>query len=308
MGPRAHQHEHPRGDVRTPNAARKTRLWIALVLGACIMATEIAAGLAANSLVLLADAAHYATDLAAVALALVALQLGEKAATHRQTFGYRRSEVLAAFVNALALWGISIYFIWEAYRRVLDPPEVGGPVVLVVGGVTLIANLGLARILHPGSHTNLNQRAAYIHVVSDAMGSAAALVAGAAIYYYGLHIADPLLTLFVTLLILAFTWRLTRQTWHILMQGAPTHLDSREIRKTMAATAGVKEVHDLHVWTLADGDHSLTAHVVLAAPPTGDTVMHGLHDMLRSKYGLAHVTLQMESPDCPCTDPSAHRA
>ncbi len=300
-----HSHEHGRAELKSMAATRKTRLWIALIFGACIMSAEIAAGLAANSLVLLADAAHYATDLAAVGLALVAVVISDKAATRKQTFGFRRSEVLAAFVNALALWGISAYFIWQAYTRLLDPPEVHGPIVLIIGFVTLAANLALAKILHAGSHGSLNMRAAYLHVVSDVMGSAAALAAGAAIYFYGWHIADPLLTIFITILILIFTWKLTKQTWHILMQGTPHHLDTRDIQDSLTGIAAVREVHDLHVWTLTDGEHSLTAHVVLEATPTDDKVMHTIHDLLKDKYNLDHVTIQVESPECPCDAPCA---
>lgn len=299
-----HGHDHG-ADLKDLASTRKNRLWIAILLGTCVMAAEIAGGLAANSLVLLADAAHYATDIAAVALALVAVMWSEKAATRRNSFGYRRGEVLAAFVNALALWGISAYFVWQAVQRIRTPPDVHGPIVFAMGFVTLAVNLVLARVLHGGSHGNLNMKAAYLHVLSDALGSAAALTAGALVYYKGWDIADPILTLFITLLILIFTWRLTRQTLHILMQGTPSHLDAKEIEASLSSIPQVREVHDLHMWSLTDGQHTLTAHVVLDATPKDDVVMHRVHDLLKSQYRLDHVTIQVESPDCPCGAPCA---
>ncbi len=299
-----HDHDHG-AELKEMAATRKMRLWVAIMLGACVMATEIAGGLAANSLVLLADAAHYATDIAAVALALVAVMWSEKAATHSKSFGYQRGEVIAAFINALALWAISVYFIWEAYQRILNPPAVHGPIVFLIGFVTLAANIALAKVLHGGSHGSINMKAAYLHVLSDVLGSAAALAAGALVYYKGWNIADPILTLFITLLILAFTWKLTRQTLHILMQGTPKHLNAHDVEASLSSIASVKEVHDLHMWTLTDGHHTLTAHVVLDATPSDDKVMHRIHDLLKTKYNLDHVTIQVESPDCPCGAPCA---
>lgn len=303
-GGEGHAHGAP-GMRGGPVSSRKGRLWAAIVLGSCVMAAEVAGGLAANSLVLLADAAHYATDLAAVALALVAVTWAEKAATASKSYGYRRGEVLAAFVNALALWVISAVFAYEAVRRLLAPPEVHGPLVFAMGFVTLTVNLVLARVLHGGAHGNLNMKAASMHVLGDALGSAAALVAGALVYYKGWDVADPALTLLVTVLIVAFTWRLTRQSLHILMQGSPPHLDARQVKAALAAIPSVKEVHDLHMWTLTDGHHTLTAHVVLDETPKDDEVMHRVHDLLRSRYRLRHVTIQVESPSCPCGAPCA---
>jgi cobalt-zinc-cadmium efflux system protein len=294
-----------RSGVREAARTRKARLWVALVLGACVMVAEVVGGLASNSLVLLADAAHYATDLAAVGLALVAVSWGERLATRSKTFGYHRSEVVAAFTNALALWGLSAVFLWEAVRRLFHPPPVAGPIVLVMGGATLAVNLLLAKVLRGGAHGSVNLRAAYLHVLSDALGSGAALAAGALVYYKGWRIADPLLTLFITVLILVFTWRLTRQTLHILMEGAPMHADVAEIEARLLAIPGVQSVHDLHVWTVASGQDSLTAHVVLQGRPRGDRMAHDIHDLIASTYRIEHVTIQVEAPDCLCTSACA---
>lgn len=297
-------HDHG-AELKQLAKSRKNRLWLVILLGSCSMAAEIAAGLAANSLVLLADAAHAAADVAAVVLALIAVMWAEKAATAAKSFGFHRGEVVAAFVNALALWGVSAYLVFEAFERLASPPEVRGPIVIAMGLVTLVVNLAMARILHAGSHGNLNMKAAYVHVLSDALGSAAAFVAGALIYYKGWDIADPLLTFFITVLIVLFTWRLTRQTLHILMQGTPTHLDAKDVKASLAGIPSVREVHDLHMWTLTDGHHTLTAHVVLDETPKDDKVMHQIHDLLQTKYKLEHVTIQVESPTCPCGAPCA---
>lgn len=285
---------------RPAGTRRATRLVVAFGVGAAVMAAEVVAGVAANSLVLLADAAHYAADLGAVGLALLAVLWSTRSATPAKTFGYRRAEVIAAFLNAVALWVVSAYFVWQSYVRLLDPPAVEGPLVLVVGALTLVANAGLAMLLHSHSHDDLNQRAAYLHVLGDALGSGAAMVAGALVAWKGWAIADPLLTLFVSVLLVAFTWRLTRQTLHILLEGTPTHLDAGDVEAAIRAVPGVRDVHDLHVWTIASGAYSLTVHVVLGEPPKDDAVLQAVHAALESRFNLRHLTVQVEGPDSPC--------
>ncbi|MBI2078207.1 MAG: cation transporter [Euryarchaeota archaeon] len=177
---------------------------------------------------------------------------------------------------------------------------VDGRVVAAIGAVSLGANLALAALLKRGTGDNLNVRAAYLHIVSDALGSAAALAAGAAVYFWGLHVADPILTLLITVLILVFTWNLTRQTLHILLEGAPAHAHPDEISAALRGVPGVRDVHDLHVWTLASGVDSVSAHVVLHGTPKDDSVSHVIHRELRGRYGIDHVTVQLEDPDCLC--------
>lgn len=282
----------------------KRRLLFVAAAGLMVMATEVVGGILSNSLVLIADAAHYATDVAAVLLAFLAVTWAQKAATKKRTFGYHRAEVLAAFINAVALWGISIYFLYEAYVRILNPPSVEGPVVFAIGGLTLAVNILLAIVLQRGSGHNINMRAAYVHILSDVLGSAAALLAGALIYYKGLHIADPILTLFITLLILIFTWKLTRQTMHILMQGTPANIDADHVAASIREHPKVKDLHDLHIWNIATGIDSLTVHVVLKEPTVDDQVSHDLYRHLKDTYKLDHITVQVESPACPCTSTS----
>jgi cobalt-zinc-cadmium efflux system protein len=282
------------------DGGRKVRLWVALLGGAAVMVAEVVTGLAANSLVLLADAAHYATDVAAVGLALLAVVWSEKAATRSKSFGYRRSEVVAAFLNAVALWVLSGYFVVEAVRRLRAPPEVDGPIVLAMGTAALVVNIVLAALLHRDSRKDLNLKAAYLHILSDVLGSAAAVAAGLAVLLWDLHIADPLLTLFIAVLILAFTWRLTRQTLHILMEGTPHHLDAADVERTLRALPGIADIHDLHVWTISHGAESLTAHVVAAGGADGEELLRSVHRVLAEKYGLRHSTIQVERAGWTC--------
>ena len=275
---------------------RKRLAWVAAG-GALVMAAEIYYGLRSNSLVLLADAGHYATDLGSVLLALLAAHWALKAPTPAKTYGYARAEVLMAFVQALALWAISAVFVWQAISRLRHPPEVDGPIVLLVGAGTLIVNTVLALVLRAAPVQGINLRAAYLHVLSDALGSAAAVLAGALVAAFGWHVADPLLTLFTTLLILGFTWRLTRQSLHILLEGTPLHAETGAVEAVVRGVEGVEDVHDLHIWTHTSGLDSLTVHVV-GAPATG--VARRVGAAVRDAFGIQHITVQVESAESPC--------
>lgn len=301
--PQTHLHS---SEIRAMAHTNRRRLFVVLVGGLIVMSAEIVGGILSNSLVLLADAAHYATDILAVLLAFLAVSYGLRPATGQKTFGFQRVEVIAAFLQAILLWAVSVLFIWEAFERIRTPAVVDGWVLLVVGSLSLVANIGLAWILRRGSEHSINVRAAYLHILSDVLGSAAAVAAGFFIQVFGFYPADPILTIFVTILLLIFTWRLTRQTWHILMEGAPSRLDPADVESSMRDVIGVKEVHDLHIWTLTSGVDSLSAHVVLDERPTDDRVAHEIHGRIRNKYNIHHITVQVESPDCPC-DTVRHR-
>jgi cobalt-zinc-cadmium efflux system protein len=288
-------HAHPPVSARSPRDDRRRLAFVAAV-GTVVMSVEVAAGLRANSLVLLADAGHYATDLASVLLALLAAHWALRPPTSRKTYGYARAEVLMAFVQAIALWTVSLVFVWQAVIRLRDPPSVDGPLVYTVGAATLVVNAGLAWVLRAGPVQGINLRAAYLHVLSDVLGSAAAVAAGLAVHFGGWAIADPLLTLFTTLLILAFTWRLTRQSLHILLEGTPVHIEAPGVEAAVRAVPGVQDVHDLHIWTHTTGIESLTAHVVARE---GEGVGRAVREALRG-FGIEHITIQVESPDAPC--------
>lgn len=292
----AHAHGEALGHAARARADRRRLAWVAAA-GALVMATEVYFGLLSNSLVLLADAGHYATDLGSVLLALLAAHWSLKAPTPAKTYGYARAEVLMAFVQALVLWAVSAIFVWQAVLRLRDPPEVDGAVVFWVGVGTLAVNAVLAFSLRGGPTQGINLRAAYLHILSDALGSAAAVLAGALVIGFGWHIADPLLTLFTTVLILVFTWRLTRQSLHILLEGTPGHVQAAAVEDVVRRVPGVQDVHDLHIWTHTSGSDSMTAHVV-GEPGSGISQRVGL--AVREAFGIQHITVQVEAPDSPC--------
>jgi cobalt-zinc-cadmium efflux system protein len=303
-----HRHDGP-AHGKDPIGARRSevtrnRRRLALVAGAGVLVVlvELVAGFYGGSLVLLADATHYATDLMSVLLAYFAAGWALRPATDRKTFGYQRAEVVSAFVQAVALWIIGAAFVWQAYLRLLHPTPVDGHLVLYVGVATLAVNVVLTRILHSASRTSLNVRAAYLHLLSDVLGSLAAVVAGLLIVYQGWTFADPALTLVVTLLIGVLAWRLTSQTVHILLEGTPSHLDAADVAASLRGIDGVQDVHDLPLWTLTSGVDSLSAHVVLRQEPKDDRVVHIVRERVRKAFGIEHVTVQVESPGCPCTD------
>lgn len=305
MGSDPGGHGHGAGDaighLRQDALQNRRRLAVVGVVGFLVVVVELVAGYWANSLVLLADATHYATDLMAVLLAYIAVGWAMRPATRQKTFGFQRAEVVSAFIQSVALWVVGAVFLWESYERLRAPPEVDGDVVLVVGLGTLVVNLALAGLLYTTPSRSLNLRAAYLHILSDVLGSAAAVLTGLLIKWKGWRAADPALTLIITLLLLVFAWRLTRQSLHILLEGAPTHVDPADVEASLRGIEGVRDVHDLHLWTLTSGADSLSAHVVLDRAPQGDRISHEVHARVAERYGIDHVTVQVESPECPCT-------
>lgn len=305
VDPHGHGHAHGPGDEHHHGGpvdmrANERRLLYVIVFGLFLLTAEIVAGLMANSLVLLSDAAHVSTDVAALALAYAAIRISARPATSSKSYGYYRAETVAAFVNALALWGISGYFLYEAYERLQSPPEVNGGIVAVVGGLSLLANLGMAAALHAGSKDSLNMRSAYAHVLSDALGSIAAVVAGLGILLYDARWLDPATTLLVAVLILVWTWRLTRDSLHILLEGTPATVKPEAVRDTIQGVPGVIAVHDLHVWSLTTGVDNMSAHVRVHDVSQGPTVVRAIRQQLVERYGLSHVTIEVEGDDSEC--------
>lgn len=270
-----------------------------MLVGAVILIAEVAAGFFANSLALLSDAAHMSTDVAALAVAYVAVRIAARPPTFTKSYGYYRAETVAAFVNALALWGVTAYLLYEAYQRLRAPPEVDGLLVAVVGGLSLIANLGMAAVLHRGHEHSMNMRSAYVHVLSDALGSLAALVAGLGIYFFRLRWLDPATTLLITALIVIWTWRLTRDSLHILLEGTPARVDHEKVKATIARVPGVQAVHDLHVWSLTTGIDNLSAHVMVEDAAQGPAIVAAIREKLVHDHKLSHVTIEVETKDSP---------
>jgi cobalt-zinc-cadmium efflux system protein len=271
-------------------------LLIALVLTASFMLVEVAAGLYASSLALIADAGHMLADAAALGLALVATRMAARPRTERSTFGLRRAEVLAAFVNGMALAGVAVLIVKEAIERWFEPVPVDGTLLLITATSGLAVNLLVAVLLYRGQRESINVRAALAHVLSDALGSVAAILAGLSVLFFGLVRADPLLSMAIAVLVAYSGYRVLRETAGILLETAPPHLDVAAVELTIRRCPGVTEVHDLHVWRISDRFDALTAHVVLERGSHGTEVCRTVADRLKQEHGLEHVTIQPESP------------
>ena len=279
------------------------RLSGALAITAFILVVEVAGGLWFNSLALLSDAVHMVTDVAALALALVAQQVALRPRTPERSFGFRRAETLAAFLNGIALGVGAIWIVSEALERWQDPPEVAGLGMLTVAIIGLLANLASAFLLsHGHDHHNLNTRAALFHVLSDAAGSVGAIVAAGLLLAFGWQRADAAVSFLLAALILYGAWRLVRSAVGVLMEGAPHEMSMPEVERTIAHTEGVAEVHDLHVWSISDGFPVVTAHVVVVPGREAAAVARDVGARLLAEHGIAHATIQPELPaDQPAT-------
>lgn len=289
----SHDHGHD-GHHHATAATPTRRLALALALTATFMVVEIAAGFFTGSLALLSDAGHMFTDAGALLIALVAQRIAQRARSRRRTYGHRRAEVLAALVNGVVLGASSVGIVVEAVRRFSQPPEVQGVPMLIVAGVGLVLNLLSAKLLAAGGD-NANVRAAAAHVAADAAGSVAAIIAGLAVWLWGWNLADPLISIVISALILWGAWKLVRDALDVLMEGTPRGVDITALERTIAGTAGVASLHDLHVWSVSDGQTMLTVHVVLQPPHHGTEVAAAVAARLRQAHDLDHVTVQPEA-------------
>ncbi|WP_096182879.1 cation diffusion facilitator family transporter [Effusibacillus lacus] len=291
-----HHHHHGFGHHRHGGDDKRS-LTIALTITSIILVAEVIGGFITNSLALLSDAAHMFSDVAALGLSLLALWFAAKPATMERTFGFYRAEVLAALLNGITLIVVSLFIFWEAYERFLHPPQVQSGLMITVATIGLAANLVSAWVLSRGDrhHHNLNVRGAFLHVLGDALGSAGAIAAGVIMLVTGWYYADPIISVMIGLLVLISSYRLLRDTVHVLLEGTPTHIDLRKVKQTMSCVAGVQQVHDLHVWTVSSGFISMSGHVVIDKERDSQAVLHELGAVLREKFGLAHTTIQIET-------------
>lgn len=292
-------HDHGAG-------ANSKRLAIALALTATFVVVELIDAWWFNSLALLSDAAHMFTDTAALAIALVAIKVGEKPADDKRTFGYRRFEILAAAFNAILLFLVAGYILWEGIGRLREPQEVQSLGMLAVATAGLIVNLISMRILAPAKDASMNVKGAFLEVWADMLGSAGVIAAAILIWLTGWQWIDPLVAIGIGLFVLPRTWLLLRDTMNVLLQGVPRGFDLQAVREAIGAVPGVAGVHDLHLWSLAGSDGTLTAHVTLAENAAADPVRSAVSEMLEQRFEIHHATLQMETS--PCEDPEAlHR-
>ena len=285
-----HNHHH-----RSSNNWR--RLSVVLILTAVYMVAELVGAWWTGSLALLADAGHMFTDVAALVLALTAVWFGSRPATSKKTFGYYRLEIIAALVNGVALVVISLVIFYGAYERWLNPPVIrSGPMMAVATG-GLAVNLICAWILHGRHEIDLNIRAAWMHVMGDALGSVAAILAAACMSFFGWYAADALFSVVISLLIIWGSIRLIRESTNVLLEGTPAHINLAAVEDAILATDGVDDVHDLHVWTITSGREALSAHVIHAQSISQPDLLRELRTKLHDRFGVDHLTIQMETPD-----------
>jgi cobalt-zinc-cadmium efflux system protein len=289
-GPRAHHHDHDRRRQAAPAATRRA-LWAALFLTAGFAALEAVAGVLSGSLALISDAGHMVTDAASFVVALIAAAVAARPPSRRASYGYGRAEVLAAFVNALAMLALIVWIAVEAVHRLLAPLPVAGPTVMVVAGAGLAVNLVVALVLSRGA-SGINARGALLHVFGDLLGSVAALVAGAVIYRTGWMPIDPILSLVVALLILRSTLALLKESTGVLLEEVPGHVPYDAVGRALAALPGVTGVHDLHVWQMSAGRVALSAHLTLVDGRAWPRALAAAQAMLARDFGIDHVTLQ----------------
>ncbi len=293
--PRAHTHTHSRAEDRKP-------LLIALVITAAMMAAEAAGGFLSGSLALLADAGHMLTDVAALALSLVAFRLSGLPKTNRRTFGWRRFEIFAAFLNGLALWAVAGVIAWEAYKRLNAPHEIKSGMMMIIAALGLVANIVAGAVLYRGRERSLNARGAFLHVAADALGSVGVLAAALLIKITGSSAWDPVVSVAVCLLILWGATRLVWESFHVFMEGVPAHLDIAAVEKALAGVPGVVAIHDLHVWTITSGFVSLSAHLKVSRGVDVQQVIRGADAAVSSRFGILHTTFQPEIADEPGCD------
>lgn len=294
-------HSHG-GSAGTAAGRHKSRLGMAFGLTFSFMLAEVIGGLWTGSLALLADAAHMLTDAGGLALALVAIRFAEKPATPQRTYGYVRMEILSALANAVVLLLLTIYILYEAYQRFLEPPPILGGPMLAVAVVGLIVNLISMKLLAGGSSESLNVKGAYFEVLSDMLGSLGVIIAAVIVMATGWTLADPIVGAGIGLFIVPRTWILLKQAVHILMEGTPPEVDIALLEKSLLALPGVSAVHDLHVWTLTSGLDAMSAHIVVADMTRGRETLIAANRLLAEEFGLKHTTIQIEDEAIRRTD------
>ncbi|WP_136068817.1 cation diffusion facilitator family transporter [Modicisalibacter radicis] len=286
-------HTHNHGSGHSHGHGSGKTLLFALVFTTGYAIVEVIGGLMADSLALLSDAGHMMTDSLSLGVGAFAAWLASKPASRKHSFGLQRAEVLGALFNVLFMFAIIAYIAYEAIRRLADTPEVSGGVVLVIGGVGLLVNIIVAWVLMRGERT-MNVRGALLHVMGDLLGSIAALAAGATIYLGGPYIVDPILSLFVSLLILVSAVRLLREVVRVLMEGVPHGVDAHEVGQALTEIEGVRAVNEMHIWSLSSSNHALAAHVELEAMAHWESVLPQMRLILQERFGISHTTLQPE--------------
>lgn len=278
-----------------PSSQKIRVISAALILTFIYMIAELVGGLVTNSLALLADAGHMLTDVAAMSLTLGAIWFGSRPATAKKTFGYYRLEILAAFVNGIALALLSIWVIYEAVERWRTPPQIEGVTMSAIAFGGLIVNIIAAKLLHSGHKHDLNIRGAFLHVIGDLLGSVAAIVAGLLIVGFGWLWADAASSILISLIIIYGAWRLIVDSVNVLLEGTPAHIDLTAVENALRETDGVGGVHDLHVWTISSGIEAMSAHISHDDRVSHSDLLVAVRQRLHEQFGIDHLTIQMET-------------
>ncbi|WP_156291985.1 cation diffusion facilitator family transporter [Oceanobacillus salinisoli] len=293
-------HDHSHHHAHTNN---KIALKISFIIITAYMIIEAIGGLLTNSLALLSDAGHMLSDSISLGVGLLAFTLGEKVADYSKTYGYKRFEILAAVFNGVTLILIALFIFYEAFNRFANPTEIASAGMLIIGIIGLLVNILVAWILMRGGDTdhNLNLRAAFLHVISDMLGSVGAVSAALLIMFFGWSCADPLASVIVAILVLNSGWRVSKDAIQVLMEGTPKNIDIKEVITAIEDADGITSIHDLHVWSITSGHNALSCHAVVDSNLSiqeSQTLLRTIEHKLK-KQGIGHVTIQMETEEHP---------
>lgn len=301
-----HNHTHSHGGHSHTHSNNKKALTISFILITSYMLVEFIGGWLTNSLALLSDAGHMLSDSMALGLSLSAIIFGAKKATETKTFGYKRYEILAALLNGFVLVVISIFIFKEAIHRLYNPEVVIGKGMMIISTIGLIINIIVAKMLHAKGDTedNLNVRSAYLHVLGDLLGSVGAIVAALLIILFDWHIADPIASMIVSVLVLYSGWSILRDSVNVLMEAKPSDVSYQKITDILNKLKGVKSVHDLHIWMITNELVSMTVHLCVEEDADRDRIVEEANQQIYNAYGISHITIQTEGRDiCNCTGP-----
>lgn len=288
-----HHHHHHFDEVREGN---KKGLLLALIITTGIMLLEFFGGLFTNSLALLSDSGHMLSDASSLLLSLVAFWFATRPASPKKTYGFYRFEILAALFNAITLFIIAGFIVYEAVQRFFEPPTVASGTMMIIAGIGLLANLLSAwSLISKGDvKNNVNLRSAYLHVLGDALGSVGAIIAGVLMLFFEWYIADPIISVVVAILILRSAWGVLTHSIHILMEGTPITINQKDVKATIEEIDGVIDVHDLHIWTITSGMDSLTCHILIKDDFDSQEILQHAIDKIREKFKIEHTTIQIE--------------
>jgi cobalt-zinc-cadmium efflux system protein len=275
----------------------RRRLQLAFWTQLAFFVVELGGGILTNSLALLADAGHMLSDVGALGLSLLALKWTARPPTQEKTFGYHRLEILVALVNGMVLWAMAGYIFYAAAGRFWQPPAISSRPLIIIASLGLLVNLFGMYVLMPSREHNLNLRSAFLHLLADSFGSVAAIAAGVAIWWRGWYWVDPVAGVIVGVLIVISSWQMMREAADILMESTPRHIALDEVEQSLKSHPQVKQVHDLHIWTIASGLYALSVHVTIDNRINRDCLTLELEELLRHRFGLEHNTIQIEGPD-----------